>query len=75
MSKHEQKDFILSMAEAATAIADYLKEQGKPIAYITVMNALSVDCDCGYRRKPVVFLIKLLSYASANDAHEFSLRL
>lgn len=46
MSKHKQIDFIESMAEAATAVADYLKEQGKPIAYITVMNAISVDCDC-----------------------------
>ena len=46
MSKHEQIDFIESMAEAATAVADYLKEQGKLIAYITVMNAISVDCDC-----------------------------
>ena len=46
MSKHEPIDFIESMAEAATAVADYLKEQGKPIVYITVMNALSVDCDC-----------------------------
>ena len=46
VSKHEQVDFILSMAEAATAIADYLKEQGKPIVYITVMNAISLDCDC-----------------------------
>ncbi len=45
-SKHEQIDFIESMAEAATAVSDYLKEQGKPIVYITVMNALSVDCDC-----------------------------
>ena len=45
-SKHEQIDFIESMAEAATAVADYLKEQGKPIAYITVANALSLDCDC-----------------------------
>jgi hypothetical protein len=44
--KHEQIDFIESMAEAATAVADYLKEQGKPIVYITVMNALSVGCDC-----------------------------
>lgn len=42
----EQIDFIESMAEAATAVADYLKEQGKPIVYITVMNALSLDCDC-----------------------------
>ncbi len=46
VSKHQQIDFIESMAEAATAVADYLKEQGKPIIYITVMNALSVDCDC-----------------------------
>ena len=30
--EHEQIDFIHSMAEAATAVADYLKEQGKPIA-------------------------------------------
>ena len=43
---HEQIDFIESMAEAATAVSDYLKEQNKPIVYITVMNALSVDCDC-----------------------------
>lgn len=46
ISKHEQIDFIHSMAEAATAVADYLKEQGKPIVYITVMNALSLSCDC-----------------------------
>ncbi len=46
ISRHEQIDFIESMAEAATAVADYLKEQNKPIIYITVMNALSVDCDC-----------------------------
>ncbi len=42
----EQIAFIESMAEAATAVADYLKEQNKPIIYITIMNALSVDCDC-----------------------------
>ena len=53
--KHEQIDFIESMAEAATAVADYLKEQGKPIVYITVMNALSVDCDCSSTQgKPVM---------------------
>ncbi|MBQ7202257.1 DUF362 domain-containing protein [Candidatus Saccharibacteria bacterium] len=46
ISKHDQIDFIHSMAEAATAVADYLNEQGKPIVYITVMNALSLDCDC-----------------------------
>ena len=44
--KYEQIEFIESMAEAATAVSDYLKEQGKPIVYITVMNNLSVDCDC-----------------------------
>ena len=45
-SKHEQIDFIESMAEAATAVSDYLREKSRPIVYITVMNALSVDCDC-----------------------------
>ena len=44
--RYEQKDFIESMAEAAKAVADYLKENNKPIVYITVANALSVDCDC-----------------------------
>ena len=44
--KHEQIDFIESMAEAATAVADYLKENNKKIVYITVANAISVDCDC-----------------------------
>lgn len=42
----EQIDFIESMAEAATTVADYLREAGKPIVYITVMNAISLDCDC-----------------------------
>ena len=42
----EQIDFIESMAEAATAVSDYLKENNKPILYITVANFLSVDCDC-----------------------------
>ena len=44
--KYEQIDFIESMAEAAKAVSDYMKENNKPIVYITVMNALSVDCDC-----------------------------
>lgn len=46
VSRHKQIDFIESMAEAATAVANYLKEQKKPIIYITVANALSLDCDC-----------------------------
>ena len=43
---YKQKDFIESMAEAAKAVSDYMKDNNKPIAYITVMNAISVDCDC-----------------------------
>ena len=46
MVKYEQKDFIESMAEAAKAVADYLKENNKKVVYISVMNAISVDCDC-----------------------------
>ncbi len=44
--QYEQKDFIESMAEAAKAVADYFKENNKQIVYITIMNYLSVDCDC-----------------------------
>jgi hypothetical protein len=52
---YEQKDFIESMAEAASAVTDYLKENNKPIVYITVMNALSVDCDCdAFQGDPVM---------------------
>lgn len=40
----KQLDFLESMAEAAKAVADYFGE-GR-IAYINVMNNLSVDCDC-----------------------------
>ena len=42
----EQKDFIESMAEAAKAVSDYLKENNKLIIYIIVANAISLDCDC-----------------------------
>lgn len=44
--EYEQKDFIESMAEAAKAVSDYCEHTNKKIIYITVMNALSVDCDC-----------------------------
>ena len=55
LTKYEQIDFIESMAEAATAVADYLKEKNKPIAYITVANAISVDCDCDSKQgDPVI---------------------
>ena len=53
--KIEQEDFIESMAEAATAVSDYLKENSKPIVYITVANAISLDCDCDCNQKdPVI---------------------
>ena len=39
----EQDAFLESMAEAAKAVADYMKGN---IVYIDVMNNLSVDCDC-----------------------------
>lgn len=53
--KHEQIDFIESMAEAAKAVSDYLESENKPIVYITVMNFLSVDCDCdAHQSDPVM---------------------
>ena len=54
-AKYEQKDFIESMAEAACAVSDYLKENNKPIVYITVANNLSLDCDCdAHQGDPVI---------------------
>ena len=44
--EYEQKDFIESMAEAAKAVSDYCIDTNKKIVYITVMNAISVNCDC-----------------------------
>ena len=38
-----QDDFLESMAEAASAVA---ADKGDNIVYISVMNNLSVDCDC-----------------------------
>ena len=53
--EYDQISFIESMAEAATAVADYLKENHKPIVYITVANAISVDCDCdSHQGDPVI---------------------
>ena len=43
---YEQRDFIESMAEAAKAVSDYINDNGKQIVYITIMNNISVDCDC-----------------------------
>lgn len=52
---YQQIEFIESMAESAKAVADYFKEQNKPILYITVMNALSLECDCdAHQGEPVM---------------------
>lgn len=40
-----QNDFLESMAEAAKSVSDY-ENQGENIVYVSVMNRLSVDCDC-----------------------------
>ena len=53
--KHDQKDFIESMAEAAKAVSDYLKEKNRQIIYITVANKISLDCDCDANQgEPVI---------------------
>ena len=45
-----QDDFLESMAEAAKAVADSM---GDNILYISVMNNISIDCDCNpYPAKP-----------------------
>lgn len=41
----DQDAFLESMAEAAKAVSDSL-DNGKKIMYISVMNHLSIDCDC-----------------------------
>lgn len=38
-------DFIEAMAEAADAVSDYFGH-GERLLYISVMNNMSVDCDC-----------------------------
>ncbi len=41
----EQDAFLEAMAEAGKSVSDYLGN-GERIAYINVMNRLSIDCDC-----------------------------
>lgn len=40
-----QDDFTESMAEAAKSVSDY-EDHGDRMIYISVMNHMSVDCDC-----------------------------
>ncbi len=68
--KFEQSDFIESMAEAATAVADYFRENNKPILYITVANAISLSCDCDANQwDPVIWDIGIFASLDpvAND--------
>ncbi len=39
----DHDSFLMAMADAASAVADYFKDR---IAYVNVMKNLSVDCDC-----------------------------
>jgi len=58
------------MAEAAKAVSDYLKENNKPIVYIIVANAISVDCDCdAHQGDPVISDIGIFASTDpvAND--------
>ncbi len=42
----KQDDFLESMADACKAVISFMKENDKPMVYISVANRLSVDCDC-----------------------------
>ncbi len=54
-----QDHFLESMAEAAKAVAD---DMGDKILYISVMNNISIDCDCnGHPAKPDMHDIGILA--------------
>ncbi|MDE6665939.1 MAG: DUF362 domain-containing protein [Ruminococcus sp.] len=57
----QQDAFLESMAEAGKSVSDHLNN-GKNIAYVNVMNRLSVDCDCdGNPAEPDMHDIGILS--------------
>lgn len=57
----DQNAFLESMGEAAKAVSDYMGH-GERMAYINVMNRLSVDCDCdGNPAEPDMHDIGILS--------------
>lgn len=59
----EQNAFLDSMAEAGKSVSDYLGN-GENIVYISVMNRLSVDCDCdGNPAEPDMHDIGILASA------------
>ena len=54
-----QVEFIESMAEAAGAVVDYM---GDRAVYISVMNNISIDCDCnGHPAKPEMADVGILA--------------
>ena len=54
-----QVEFIESMAEAAGAVVDYM---GDRAVYISVMNNLSIDCDCnGHPARPEMADVGILA--------------
>jgi hypothetical protein len=48
----DQDGFLESMAAAAQAVTDYFRAR-KGIVYISVMNNMSIDCDCVDHPEPV----------------------
>ena len=55
----DQDRFCESMAEAASSVVDYL---GENIAFISVMNRISIDCDCdGNPAEPDIHDIGILA--------------
>ena len=48
----DQDGFLESMAAAAQAVTDYFREK-QGIIYISVMNNMSIDCDCVDHPEPV----------------------
>ena len=61
----KQDEFLESMAEAGKAVSDAM-DHGKNIAYVSVMNRLSVDCDCdGNPAEPDMHDIGILASTDA----------
>lgn len=61
MNGGNQDKFLESMAEAAKSVSDHL-DHGENIMYISVMNHLSIDCDCnGFPAKPAMADIGILA--------------
>ncbi len=57
----DQTGFTESMAEAGKSVSDYL-ENGEKIIYISVLNNISIDCDCdGNPAKPDIHDIGILA--------------